>query len=353
MTYRHTAWIYMLGGIWSIGMPAPTPPCSLTSLPEVQDLPFNEVTFLGTHNPASFKAGIIDVTNQSKNVEQQLLDGVRVFSLRAHDALRGTARHAAVCHGNMAIRLPGTWGQGTACDVDPSGMSLTNFLTIIKKFLDQYQDEIITLHIADFTNENNPHGSPDLIAQAFDQANILPLVYHASARPGPWPTIRTLIKNNTRLIVIHSDNNQDSAYNTWLLPKWSYVIDTPSGQSSAKALMSDYINYQPPAPEWQSPAYTNRLNPQLHNALLKVNHHITKGLAGSKKIAATVNTYDKVITRLRAWTNIFGIPAHALIVDFYDTPDAQDLCKAVIDITKEHAARIRASSSAQQAPLKD
>ena len=172
--------------------------------------PFNEYTWLTTHNSFSNKrdnpklidtAGMIE--NQNKGLNAQLLDGVRGFML---DVYWDRPKHSEyndvlVCHIGT-IFVPNCRGAGF-------NLPLREYLKIIKEFLDKNPREVVTIFLEDSVGTEDsgaPNNGKGFVGQQFTMTNIDHYIFNPSAagadvKKNGWPSLQEMIDANKRLLV--------------------------------------------------------------------------------------------------------------------------------------------------------
>ncbi len=250
---------------------------------ELCDRTFDEVVFAATHNAHASQADGYTVlnANQVSGLEQQLADGVRAFLLDVYD-LDGAS---VFCHGPCQL----------ASTPHVEGLQL------IKTFLDDHPREVITIIYED-------HLPADRIAADFVTVGLDALVY-AHTLGASWPTLGTLIDDNTRLVVTAENAGPPPA---WLHHVWDEAWDTPYEFASADEF-SCALNRG------------SRDNP-----LFLVNHWIGTDLGlPSEADAMTVNAYDVLHARAQGcWDETGDVPSF-IAVDFYEHGDLFEVVEAL------------------------
>ncbi|KAJ2158466.1 hypothetical protein GGF46_003751 [Coemansia sp. RSA 552] len=184
---------------------------------ELCSRPYNNVSFACTHNAYSYPPPLdLFALNQQNPIEQQLADGVRAFMLDVVKPIISNSNDVLdsvhLCHESCLL-------------IDKGKFADT--LSVIKKFMDENQREVITLII-----ENAGEFVPEELAPSFEQSGIsayayTPLFYPTDARNGyPWPTLGRLIEENQRLITF-MDDQANTTKVPYILPQWEYVVETP------------------------------------------------------------------------------------------------------------------------------
>ncbi len=256
--------------------------------------PYNKVCFLMTHNSMSNTESSYSFPNQTHTVTKQLANGVRGLMLDTYDGEEGIAitYHA----------LP-VLGQQNLVDV----------LLEVKNFLSSNPTEIVTII---FQNG----GSNEYLKQAIDSSGLNQLAYiHPTG--SNWPTLQTMINNNTRLVLFVEENKTPKV--DYLMYAWGTIFDT------------DYTFKQ-------VSDFTSSVNRGGNGTkdLYLINHWLQKPLEGitlpdsidevllpSIEKAYIANTQEVLSKRVNDCYNANNHFINFLGVDFYEIGDA----KAVVD----------------------
>jgi len=251
------------------------PPLVCNGAEHLCDRPFDRVIFPGTHNAFSAtEAGFSSiVANQHRTLAEQLDDGIRLLLLDITE----DGGETALCHQFC------TFGKTPHLDA----------LADIRAFLEANPSEVIAIIYQD-----------DVPGTAVEQdmatAGLDGMLY--THPPGaPWPTLRTLIEQGTRLVVFAEAGGPPPP---WWHHAWDHVWDTP-------------YTFNDPADFNCMP---NRGDPQ--NPLFLVNHWLstTIGLPDEGR-AAEANAYDVLDARIQACLDLHGRLPTFVAVDFYDVGD--------------------------------
>jgi hypothetical protein len=168
---------------------------------------YNNITYMGAHDSAFIRNQSNDFTvsgNQFYNATTALSAGIRLLQAQVHN-LNGTLE---LCH--------------TDCSLLDAG-SLESFLSPIKTWMDDNPNEVVTLLLVN--SDNEPASS---FGSVFDSSGISKYGYTPTSTTGPistWPTLQSLIKANTRLVIFVASITYDSAF-PYLLSEFDYVFET-------------------------------------------------------------------------------------------------------------------------------
>ena len=231
---------------------------------------YHEVAYATTHNAMSNAVDGWINPNQGQPVRQQLEDGVRGLMLDLHDF----EDEVYLCHSFCQL------GQRRLVD------ELADIGTILRA----QRGEVVTLILESYV-------PVDEVERAFQDSGVRELVYAHDG--GPWPTLRQLIDDDTRLVVL---SDRDGASTGWFLDVWTYSWET---------------HFSAREPEDFSCA-DNRGSPD--NELFIFNHFLTQTI-GSPELAEQVNHNPLLRERaLQCMTESGSLP-NFVTVDFYAIGD--------------------------------
>ena len=242
--------------------------------PNLCNLRYDQVCYATTHNAFNYQGSFL-FPNQSAPVAQQLQDGVRGLMLDVY----WLNNRPTVYHGNNFL----------------GNQPLINILDDIKTFLDQNPTQVVTIIFECYITAAQ-------MADVFSQANLLPYL-HAQSAAQPWPTLGTMVSNDTRLVVF-TDVNDGQAY-PWYHYVWDYAVETHYTAHSRSDFSCNY----------------NRGNAA--NSLFILNHFITNTTFGYGILDSAQAINDSSYLHPRAldcWAMTGKIP-NFLTVDFHDQGD--------------------------------
>jgi hypothetical protein len=217
------------------------------------DRRLDEVVFAGTHNSmsAADTPGWL-IANQDRDIAEQLQDGVRLFKISTHYAVKNpsggiytdiaaegarlnrvaaklplAARVAlqrvsrSLAHG--ARRGPrDIWLCHTLCELGAT--RFVDFLATIRQFLERNPDQVMMLFDEDYVSEADLQG-------AFQRAKLFNRLAVLTAGQ-PLPTLADLIKAK-RNIVVFAQKETSGKY-PWNHFAFNWIQDTPLGAKKAK-----------------------------------------------------------------------------------------------------------------------
>ncbi|KAJ2356323.1 hypothetical protein H4S02_012759 [Coemansia sp. RSA 2611] len=258
------------------------------------DKTFDRVAYPTTHNSYAYGDNI--AANQNVDIQTQLNAGIRGFMLDLHAANGATAATSEpyLCHATCALLNDGP---------------LVGELGRIKSFLDKNDNEVITVFI-----ENKGPFSAAQIAKAFTTAGLTGYAYQPKSSTAAWPTLKSMITQNKRLVVLTDDGADASV--PWLLYDKDYAVQTPFSVAVGTTFGC-------------APLTTVR-------PLWVMNHFVFKSFSFGGIVAdvpdvdaaATVNTRQNIVAQANVCGAAQAFP-NFVTVDFYDVGG---LFQAVADI---------------------
>lgn len=161
------------------------------------DKPYNEVSFLTTHNAFNCTNNGYNFPNQNYTITEQLNLGVRGFMIDVYDMF-GTV---SVYHGSFVL----------------GSEPLSDILQEFDSFLNSNPNEIITIIL-----ECNV--SSGAIEGEFSNAGLLNKLY-AHTVGNQWPTLQQLI-NDGKNIVLFTDQDDALPSQPWYNYMWTNMVET-------------------------------------------------------------------------------------------------------------------------------
>ncbi|XP_022775188.1 PI-PLC X domain-containing protein At5g67130-like isoform X1 [Durio zibethinus] len=201
------------------------PRCSriqpLNPTSKVKGLPFNQYSWLTTHNSFALKgaksetgSAIISPTNQEDSITNQLKNGVRGLMLDMYDF----SGNIWLCH-----------SFGGQCFNATSFQPAINVLKEIQAFLEANPSEIITIFIEDYVV------SPQGLTKVFNASGLSKYRFPVSKMPKngeDWPTVDDMVKQNERLVVFTSKSAKEASEG--IAYEWRYVVENQYGNDGMK-----------------------------------------------------------------------------------------------------------------------
>jgi len=262
-------------------MPIPLQKCNGSEL--LCDKKYNEVTFLTTHNAYNYSDAPAEfaLPNQTHNITKQLEDGVRSFMLDIYNPDQWLADESA-----ESIWLYHSFSfTGSVLFSD----ELVNF----KNFLDANENEVITFILETYV----PF---PLLKEAFEAAGLTQYLYSLPNNNAEWPTLSTMIENNTRLVIL--SEAADATADDWYIDIWQICVETHFSNNAQSDFSCNY----------------NRGD--ANNELFILNHFITDATLGIGEIDSTntINQYELLLNRVELCESETGKRPNFIAVDFYE-----------------------------------
>ncbi len=260
------------------GGSVPDPACN--GSPRLCDLRFDEVSYPTTHNAMSNAENDWREPNQNFNITRQLNDGIRALMLDTYNQEGELLLCHAVC------------GLGS--------QPLVEGLGEIRTFLENNPSEVVSI-IFESTIEHAE------TASAIEDSGLLGFTY-AHVAGEPWPTLRELIDDGTRLVVFQ-DKAGDADY-PWLMDIWDHAWETHFSWAAPEDFNCD----------------PNRGDPD--NSLFILNHFLTD-VFGASELAEMVNHNPLFIDRAEQCEEEGNALPNFVTVDFYDIGDLFDVVESL------------------------
>ncbi|KAI3401259.1 hypothetical protein diail_11965 [Diaporthe ilicicola] len=174
--------------------------------PDLCSRQYSNVTHMGAHDAAFLRDSSTDNSvagNQYYNATKALNAGIRLLSLQVHNS-NGTLE---LCH--------------TTCSLLDAG-TLEAFLVKIKTWMDDNPNEVVTLLIVNSDDEDVAS-----FGEVFESSNISTYGYTptTASASNTWPTLQTMIDDNTRLVTFLATITYSTTY-PYLLNEWDFVFET-------------------------------------------------------------------------------------------------------------------------------
>lgn len=262
-------------------------PCN--GSPVLCNLPVSSVVFPGVHNAMSSQADGFQAPNNLLSMEDALDAGIRALQLDSCDC---GSTGLQMCHGECYY-----FGFIPLGHRDP----LTVFSNI-KAFLDDNPREVIIIDL------QVNHGTLD--ALYYNVLDTIPgfteMLYQHPRRRDPWPTLRTLIDANQRILFFqHNGNNCriEGGCPPGIMGTFQHMFDTPWDLDEDGLL--DFDRSCTP-------------NRGLDNAQLMLsNHFADEGLFPSLEISRNVNELEILRDRHEYCREKLEKEVNIIVVDFW------------------------------------
>ncbi|XAR73997.1 hypothetical protein NMG60_11008143 [Bertholletia excelsa] len=195
-------------------------PLSPTS--KVKGLPFNQYSWLTTHNSYAISGStsptgtpLIAFTNQEDSVTSQLNNGVRGLMLDMYDF----ENDIWLCH-----------SFNRQCYNATSFQPAINTLKEIQVFLEANPSEIVTIFIEDYVTSSQG------LSKVFNASGLNKYWFPVSRMPKngeDWPTVDDMVQQNQRLLVFTSIASKEASEG--IAYEWRYVVENQYGDDGMKA----------------------------------------------------------------------------------------------------------------------
>jgi hypothetical protein len=286
--------------------------------PDLCDRAFNMVAFPTTHNSmsAASESGWYFASHE-RGIRDQLDYGVRgflidvYFGIPVEGGVRTDIFHEddrqvlAESYGDefvaardrvaerMGLSDPDVERQVYTCHgfCELGATSFSDALKIYRDFLDAHPHEVIVIFIED-------HIPADDVAKVFEEVGLADYAFTQMIGE-PWPTLREMIEQNKRLLVMAENDGSGPA---WYHPGFVLTQETPYRFHSPEDFRCD----------------PNRGSPE--SPLFLMNHWIEK-LTPSVADAEVVNKYDVLLKRALLCEEKRGMIPNLVAVNFYSRGD--------------------------------
>ncbi|KAG6497402.1 hypothetical protein ZIOFF_045301 [Zingiber officinale] len=206
-----------------------------------RDLPFNEYSWLTTHNSFS-RQGAISATgarlltfpNQQDNITSQLnvCSMLSLSHARARACFFAPLLASYSANGARGLMLDmydyqnDVWlchSFGGHCYNFTAFQPAANVLREILVFLEAHPSEVVTIFIEDYVR------SPNALSRVFNASGLMEYWYPMNQMPrnGSWPLLSTMIKHNHRLLVFTSVKSKEASEG--IAFEWNYVVENKYG----------------------------------------------------------------------------------------------------------------------------
>ncbi|KAK7511848.1 PLC-like phosphodiesterase [Phyllosticta citriasiana] len=185
--------------------------------PSLCSRPYGNVTVLGAHDSPFLSdktTGYSTSGNQFYNSTIQLDAGVRLLTAQVHNYDNNGATEWHLCHSSCALLDAG---------------KLSDWLRTIKEWLDANSNDVVTLLLV-----NSDGASASDLNSEFRNSGINTYAYTPENTTTPmteWPTLHSLISNNTRLVtfVASLSDTTDAPY---LLDEFTFLYENSYDNTS-------------------------------------------------------------------------------------------------------------------------
>ncbi|KAL0258125.1 hypothetical protein SLS55_007297 [Diplodia seriata] len=183
------------------------------------DKTYGNVTLLGAHDSAFVSDSSTSYSssgNQYYNSTVQLNAGVRLLTAQVHHYTDDNADEWHLCH--------------SSCTLLDAG-KLSDWLAEIKTWMDANTNDVVTLLLV-----NSDDASASVLASEFSTSGIDDYAYtpeSTTQAPSEWPTLQTMISNNTRLVTfVASLSASSNTAAPYLLDEFTFVYENAYDNTS-------------------------------------------------------------------------------------------------------------------------
>ncbi|MBW2316773.1 MAG: hypothetical protein JRH10_21635 [Deltaproteobacteria bacterium] len=254
------------------------------------DRRFDQVAYPTTHNGFSALQDGFDplAANHTSGMRQQLIDGVRGFMLDTHYDLGNTW----LCHSSCFL------GSTLLGRID-----LVEGLGWIDTHLRENPGSVVTIILESYISEADTEA-------AFVASGLIDHVH--SQTPGqPWPTLREMIRNGRRLVVLTGDS---SASLPWHHYMWTHAFETDYNFSVFDYTLEFLVDLMFSVEGCAVNRGTSA------SPLFILNHFIT-ATAGHPTLAAAVNFEPDLGDRALLCGGLYSRVPNFITVDYYEVGD--------------------------------
>ena len=233
----------------------------------------------------------------------QLEAGVRLLSAQVHKTDNSGADAWHLCH--------------SSCSLLDAG-SLESWLSEIKTWMDANTNDVVTILLV-----NSDNATPANLGAQFTAAGIDKYAYtppSTTTIPQTWPTLDTLIGNNTRLMTFVASLSQTSSDYPYLMDEFTFIFENSYDTSSP----SNY-SCNPDRPTSLGTASAALSS----GRMFLMNHFLYES---SSFIQSPNETYANVTNAqtglgslgesVKQCTGVYGKPPNFVLVDFFNVGPA-------------------------------
>ena len=275
--------------------------------PDLCSRAYNNITYLGAHDSPFLRNAQTSFStsgNHYYNTTVQLDSGVRLLSAQVHKTNESGATAWHLCH--------------SSCDLLDAG-SLGSWLSEIKTWMDANPHDVVTVLIV-----NSDNATPADLGPIFSSSGLDKLAYtppSTTTLPKQWPTLDSLIGNNTRLMTFVASLAQTSSQYPYLMDEFTFIFE------------NDYENISPSNYSCNPNRPTNLGSPstaQSSGRMFLQNHFLYSnqlfGIQSPNETYANVTNaetgFGSLGTALQNCTAVYNKPANFVLVDFFNVGPA-------------------------------
>lgn len=282
---------------------------------------YNNITHLGAHNSAFLRDESTSFStsgNHYYNTTVQLEAGVRLLSAQVHRTNESGAEAWHMCH--------------SSCNLLDAG-SLESWLTEIKTWMDANTNDVVTVLLVNADGASASDLGPQFSSSGIDTYAYTPP--SPTTIPATWPTLDSLIGNNTRLMTFIASLGQASAQYPYLMDQYAFMFE-----NNFENINPSNYSCNPHRPDSVgTPAAALE-----SNRMFIMNHFLYEtqlfGIQSPNATYANVTNaqtgFGSLGESVRECTGVYGKPPSFVMVDFFNMGPAiasVDDANGVSDVT--------------------
>lgn len=287
--------------------------------PSLCSRPYNNITYLGAHNSPFLRneqTSFSTSGNHYFNTTVQLEAGVRMFSAQVHQTNESGSEAWHLCH--------------TSCDLLDAG-SLQSWLTEIKTWMDSNTHDVVTIILVNSDNAPASALGPQFSASGLDKYAYTPP--SASTIPQTWPTLDTLIGNNTRLMAFVASLSEASSEYPFLMDQYNFMFE-----NDFENINPSNYSCNPSRPSAVAGSPSSALE---SGRMFVMNHFLYEtqlfGIQSPNETYANVTNaqtgFGSLGESVRECAGVYGKPPSFVMVDFFNVGPAIDSVDAANGVT--------------------
>ncbi len=294
------------------------------------NLRYNQACFLTAHNAyANYQEGWELYRQQKWSIKEQLSNGVRGIMLDTHHYGGNIVFCHRQCSGVHSFMRGITTGLLSAIK-SPQHQKLRDTIMLIKQWLDENRNEIITIFFENWTTQSKLNQAL-LAYPQFASLVLSNKVWDPLDHGGEWPTIKWMQKNNKRIVIFVEDKIGTSYSKEFLFrPLWDYVIE--ANPFSEWYPLKDH--FEPTAcRECASSARCENKNRSLY--MLDFYGFVTSIATSQNRLLNSYETLKKVTRSCNVAKVAHGKMPNFIALDFVDVGNAMKLINELNEVANK------------------
>jgi hypothetical protein len=183
--------------------------------PSLCNRAYNNITHLGAHDSAFVRDESTSFStsgNQYYSTTVQLDAGVRLLSAQVHKFTANGQTEWHLCH--------------SSCDLLDAG-PLSSWLRNISNWMDNHPTDVVTILLVNSDNAPAATLGAQFASSGIDKHAYKPPSSSSSSSsiPPTWPTLQSLISNQTRLLTFVASLSQPSPQYPYLMDEFTYIFE--------------------------------------------------------------------------------------------------------------------------------